>query len=301
MFDNNHTLNKASVIPFSIKQKQSENLNDQVEKFLKNGGSVKEIPFGYSAFKDGIIPTDKSNTNAKKTDNDATIEAKNEAIRKQEEERKLADQQQMVLNREKQEKEKLKQERLIQSSQLKSINSPVDKANPPSKKTKAYKDPKETERRKLVRERRLEAVRKNEKTFMAPCFHHGETQYAIFNNGTRCVKCRNIRKNRDQSNKNKPPEFIEKKKRQEANHKSMMEAIAKGEFYFMADCINCGVTRFKAKKIKKRSGGESYHLHCIQCMTKSSRLSEEQRRVKRQQQKMLRLAREQEVLKQAKE
>lgn len=242
-------------------------LDNQVEKFLKNGGTIQELPIGFTHFKDGIIPVDQK--------------AIHHLRKKQNEEKNTKP---SVVN-----KPELVKKTIQPKPKKVAAPKPVKpKREPKRKKPIQSFSNEELQRRKNITEERRKAEAKGLNYFTAVCKVHGQTKYLICSNGTRCALCLDVKSKSRSERRHDDAERKQKfRARVQFNREALKKAIALNKNTFMGQCVNCGVSEFKiqVKNNSKESAAPKmfYHPICIACNQKNMKTYEENRKLKRQQ------------------
>lgn len=249
------------------KEELRSQLDNQVEEFLKNGGSIQELPIGFTHFKDGILPVDqKAIHHLRKKQNDEKA-SKSSVVNKPEPVKKII------------------------PPKPKKIAAPKPvkpKKEPKRKKPMQSFSIEELQRRKNITEARKNAEASGLNYFTAVCKIHGQTKYLICSNGTRCAKCLDDKRVRRSEKNSKDAERKRKnRERVHFNREALKEAIALNKETFIGLCVNCDKSEFKIRVVNRNKEGVApqffYHPICIACNQKHMKASEEGRRLRKQQ------------------
>lgn len=224
------------------KQTLRDEIQNQVDAFLKKGGKIEPLDFGYTCFKDGNIPINRSiSRNQKPEASTDVLQSKASAVAPS------------------------------QRKQLRTQSKVIKKV--PDKKLIEKR-----ERRKKINELKEESIASGLKEFIGPCATHNETRYVIRANGVaRCALCAEASKYHNLDLETR----LANKARKEFNQKQLKEAIAINKEEFIGSCINCGNVPFKIRTLKNKKDNGSlvtYNYACIACFKKSVRLSDIKRR-----------------------
>lgn len=249
------------VVNLSSKEELRKQLNNQVELFLKSGGSISELPPNYTNFKDGKLPVATRVYTQNKTKPLAPI--KPEA-------------QKPSTTVQKSNNQKYEPIKPVQAKKV----SGKRKTKP---KPKNVSD--EALRKKNITEQRILAEANGVDHFIAVCKRHGQTQYRICTNGTRCLLCVDeARIKRIERNPKVLKRKQENKERVAFNKNALHEALSVGKSTFIGLCINCGRTEFKIRMVTRLDNNaiphKVYHPICIVCHKKHMKSSDEKRRNK---------------------
>lgn len=277
------------------KNKLREKLESDVEEFLKNGGSVNELESNATAYPNGMPHRSRSIVQATETPREV-IEKRNRAIRASNEKTysRLSAEWMPKLILFYDELQVGDKSRFIKECGLKkaAIHSArngrrikledweaIAKTIPVFKKSEIKVIQKIKAKKKTVRvsaasdeyKRRVEmaalkkeAMDRGDKSFMAPCKHHGSTIFKfVSSTEARCSEChrsrmkKHMRLHADAESKTRNERFI-------ANRDAMNKAIENGEKTFTGLCLTHG---YSEMKISTRKSGE-HDYRCIACSKK---------------------------------
>lgn len=272
-----------------------------VSLFENSGNKIQEIPQGYSYYRDGKIPN--ANTGPYKETSNEEINEKNERAKALRLERNAKQKQQNAASntvkttkpkkqfntRSPEEAERRKKvsdaRKEAELNGAKSFIAPCREHGDSkyvfySETIKCVKclearrkrgqknkvgDPQEAERKATISERRLAAMEAGETTFTGICRIHKETPYHILNSGhSRCTACRDERAQAARDSK-KTPEQLFDAARKKRNKAALKKALEAGEIYFMAECVNCKLTKFRVKTLAEGTPKESKLYYCVAC------------------------------------
>lgn len=249
----------TSVFNLSYKEKLRKELNNQIELFLKSGGTISELSPNYTNFKDGKFPIAAQVHTQNKTKPLAPI--KPEA-------------QKPSTTPQKSNNQKYEPKKPVQAKKVSGKRKP---------KPKKISD--DALRKKNITEQRILAEANGVDHFIAVCKRHGQTQYRICTNGTRCLLCVDeARIKRIERNPMVLKRKQENKERVAFNKNALHEALIVGKNTFVGLCINCGSTEFKIRMVTRLDNNaishKVYHPICIVCHKKHMKANDEKRRNK---------------------
>lgn len=245
------------------KAETREKLNADVEKWLAKN-RIKELPAGFTHFPDGNIPVSKNRVDTSESarlEREKKIAERNELVRKEREALKKAKAEQLEISKRLKAQQKA-EERKLKATQKAAEKLAVRQAKEVLKKAKALKKafplklvkfPVWSERYARIQinnMRKVEASQKGSKGFTGVCAKHGETNFTIWKNSFRCIKCTNLSRRVTEHH----PEFLRRKKNGELRDK----ALSEGVFEFIGDCKHHGEVKFSI------SGHENRH-RCTVC------------------------------------
>lgn len=218
------------------KSKLRDELENEVQKYLVKN-KITELKIGETCYPDGKIPLNRNKGNFNETSNEIIVK-KNSVISQ-----KNAKKTQNEI------KEINKNKMPVLTKQKKS-NSEDNAKKPTRPKKQPNRSPEQTaeiERKREMIKLRTIAEAQGLTEFTAPCKFHGMTKYHLQSNGTRCEKCQAEQRKKRIGEKN--AQQMANLKRKTENRERLAKALAENLEEFEAECVNCGLTTFKIRKV----------------------------------------------------
>lgn len=249
------------------KSKLRDELEKEVQKYLAKN-RITELKTGETCYPDGKIPLNRNKGNFNETSNEI-IAKKNSGIsqtnakKTQNEIKGINKNKRPVLTKQK-------------------ISNSDDNAKKPTRLRKQpNRSPEQTaeiERKREIIRLRTIAEAQGLTEFIAPCKLHGMTKYHLKSNGTRCGECN--AEHRKKRIGEKDAQQILNLKRKTENRERLAKAVAEQKEEFEAECINCGLTTFKIKRVLNSDPPKhtSYCKHCTSKCFKAVDLRRSQQR-----------------------
>lgn len=276
---------------------RSKQLSDEVEAFLRSGGSVSSLERGYTAYPTGVLPPAKKvHTDVKRAEKEkaekikvtSKVQQRVNKVQQLEEQKtvlagfferacskdvrklveisgvspknlRIARSGKSVMHRERW----LKLKQHIENFVFLPPPEPKQPKQPKPKPVKTQGD--EFRRRKTVHRLRAKAEAEGKNTFVAECSKHGWTTYKIYNGSSRCYECR-LKSNNATLDPEADQVKMNRNQRADYNREQMKLAMEKGEKDFMGLCKNCGYSSFRAHKVSKR---DKFEYRCMPCQNAS--------------------------------
>lgn len=322
------TLEEAPPVNLSSKRNAQLELEELMRKYKDNGGEITVLSQGETAYSNGILPSTTQRRAPNQPDDNSHIHAINAAIRAQKavskKSKKIATAKPKPYFRKKL-SPFLKPNFGWGAFTLKiliSITQKNKKRGRPCKpktvsyyfihqpaglgvlaKQRLFTQPRRlkahTKRKNAERQRKktvvldfLKALLSNQTEFTSECYYHHQSVFEI-NREENTSICKLCKIDRKYEYNHVSIEQFDRYKRSTENHQKMMEAIHQGHSYFLADCINCGITKFRYRSSKGRTHKTLYRMSCVKCMSNQGRKDKQARGAEQLRKKtveMLRLA-----------